>query len=80
MVIANTGGASAIAVTPINASCGNNNGTITLGAVTGGVGPYANSVNGAAFSTNTIYNNLAAGNYPLVVSDANGCIFNAPDG
>ena len=26
-----------------------------------------------------VYNNLAAGTYPVAVTDANGCIFNAPD-
>ncbi len=60
---------------PQDATCGNNNGTITLGAVTGGVGPYTYSVNGSAFTATTVYNNLAAGNYTIAVTDANGCIF-----
>ena len=57
----------------MNATCGNNNGSITLGAVTGGVGPYTYSVNGSAFTATTVYNNLAAGPYTIAVTDANGC-------
>ena len=72
-------GATAIVVTPTNAACGNNNGTITLGAVTGGVAPYLYSVGGSAFSATTVYNNLTAGTYSISVQDANGCVYNAPD-
>ena len=79
MVIGSGTGPSAIAVTPVDATCGNNNGSVTLGAVTGGVGPYQYNFNGAGLSANLTYNNLAAGNYTLVVQDANGCTFNAPD-
>ena len=55
------------------------NGTLTLGAVTGGVAPYTYSVDGSAFTATTVYNNLAAGNHTVAVTDANGCVFNAPD-
>ena len=74
-----TGGPTAIAVTTTDASCGNSNGTITLGAVTGGTAPYTYSFNGSAFTATTVYNNLAAGTYTIAVKDANGCVFNAPD-
>ena len=39
-------GATAIAVTPTNAGCGASNGSVTLGAVTGGVAPYQYNFNG----------------------------------
>ena len=52
---------------------------MTLGAVTGGTGPFLYYFNGGGFSATTTYNNLAAGTYTLSVQDANGCLFNAPD-
>ena len=48
--IANTSGPTAIATTVVNATCGASNGSITLGAVTGGVAPYTYSVDGSAFT------------------------------
>ena len=73
--IANTGGPTAIVTTVVNAACGASNGSITLGAVTGGVAPYTYSVNGSAFTSTTSYTTLAAGTYPVVVRDANSCEF-----
>jgi len=72
-------GATAIQATPTNAACGTSNGSVTLGTVTGGVAPYQYNFNGGGFSTTITYNNLAAGSYTLVVQDANGCIYNAPN-
>src|SRR6202165_3820243 len=72
-------GPTAIAVTTTDATCGESNGTLTLGAVTGGVAPYTYSVNGSAFTATTVYNNLIAGSYTIAVTDANGCVFNAPN-
>lgn len=74
-VISNVPGPTAIVVTPANASCGSSNGSITLGAVTGGTLPYTYSVNGSAFTATTSYTGLAANTYPVVVQDANGCQF-----
>ena len=71
--ITNTGGPTAIAATIVNAACGASNGSITLGAVTGGVAPYTYSVNGSAFTATTSYTSLAAGTYPYKVRDANSC-------
>ena len=46
----NTSGPTAIATTVVNAACGASNGSITLGAVTGGLAPYTYSVDGSAFT------------------------------
>jgi gliding motility-associated-like protein len=73
--VVNSPGPTAIAVTTGNSSCGASNGTITLGAVTGGVPPYTYSVNSSALSGTTAYTGFAAGSYSVVVSDANGCTF-----
>src|SRR5204863_459281 len=78
-VVANTGGVTAIAVTKTDASCGLANGSVTLGAVTGGTAPYTYSFNGSAFTNTTAYNALLAGTYSISVKDASGCIFDAPD-
>jgi gliding motility-associated-like protein len=69
------GAPTAIAVTTVNASCGASDGTITLGAVTGGTAPYAYSIDGSVFNANTIYIGLGAGLHTINVKDANGCTF-----
>ncbi|MFI5148449.1 MAG: gliding motility-associated C-terminal domain-containing protein [Bacteroidia bacterium] len=69
------GGPTALGTTPVNASCGNNNGSVTIGATTGGTAPYSYNFNSLGFSTTTVYSNLAAGTYTVVVKDANGCTF-----
>src|SRR5258708_146310 len=73
--ISNSNGPTVIAITPINATCGASNGTITLGAVTGGVSPYTYSVDGSGFTGTTNYTNLTAGSHTINVKDVNGCIF-----
>src|SRR5207248_141674 len=73
--INNTNGPTAIAVTPADATCGAANGTITLGAVTGGVAPYTYQVDGGGYSATLIYGGLAAGSHTIDVKDNNGCIF-----
>jgi hypothetical protein len=73
--ISNTTGPTAIAATITNAACGTSDGTLTLGAVTGGVAPYTYSVDASAYSATLVYNNLAAGSHDINVKDANGCIF-----
>src|SRR6202043_2611517 len=66
---------TAIATTITNATCGTANGTLTLGAVTGGLAPYTYSIDGGAFTGTTNYIGLAAGSHTINVKDANGCIF-----
>ena len=77
-LVNNTGGATAVAIATTDATCGQNNGSITVGAITGGVSPYTYSINNGVFTTNLVYNNLVGGNYTISVKDVNGCIFNAP--
>ncbi|MEI2760272.1 MAG: PKD domain-containing protein [Bacteroidia bacterium] len=61
----------------VNAICGSNNGAITITA-SGGVGTLQYSINnGGIFQAVNIFNNLGAGNYQVVVSDANGCTIGA---
>src|SRR6185295_329566 len=78
VTVGNTSGPTDVVVTPADASCGASNGTVTVGAVTGGAAPYTYSINGGAFTATTVYNNLAAGSYTIAVTDNNGCIFTAP--
>ena len=57
------GGPTAIAVTPADATCGTDNGSVTMGAVTGGTAPYTYSVDGSAFTTTTFTTILAGSWY-----------------
>jgi len=60
-------------VLTVDATCGNNNGTLTINA-NGGAGALTFSIdNGANFQSGNVFNNLLAGNYNIVVQDANGC-------
>src|SRR5437016_9227544 len=61
--INNSNGPTAIATTVGDASCGTANGTLTLGALTGGVSPYTYSIDGGAFTATPNYTNLAAGSH-----------------
>ena len=73
--VSSTSGPTAIVATIVNAACGTSNGSITLGAVTGGVAPFTYSVDGSAFTSTTSYPGLAAGTFAVEVRDVNGCIF-----
>jgi gliding motility-associated-like protein len=73
--VGNNSAPTAVATTPSNASCSGANGTVSIGVTTGGTGPYTYNFNNLGFSATTVYNNLMAGTYPLVVKDVNGCIF-----
>ena len=54
------------------------NGTLTIGAVTGGAAPYTYSVDGSAFTATLVYNNLAADTHTVDVTDANGVYLQLP--
>ena len=58
---------------------GASNGSITLGAVTGGVAPFTYSVDASPFTATTSYTNLAAGAHSIDVMDVNSCIFSTTD-
>ena len=62
------------AAVPVNVTCyGGNSGYITFYA-SGGTPPYSYSVDGGAtFSSSDVVSGLTAGNYSLVVKDANEC-------
>jgi gliding motility-associated-like protein len=55
-----------------DASCGTNNGTITVNAI-GGTTNYQYSINGGALQNSNVFNGLASGNYTVLVQDANNC-------
>jgi gliding motility-associated-like protein len=60
-------------ITPTAASCGASDGTIVINA-SGGSGALQYSIdNGVTFVSGSTFNNLAAGNYDIVVEDAGGC-------
>lgn len=56
-----------------NASCGQSNGSILLGA-TGGTGTIEYSINGGASQTSGSFSGLASGSYLCTAEDANGCV------
>jgi len=57
------------------ASCGNSDGTATA-VGNGGTGAYTYSINnGTSYQPSGVFNNLTAGNYDIIVMDANGCTF-----
>ncbi len=63
----------AATTTVTNASCATTtNGSITVNA-TGGTSPYNYSLNNGPFFPNSIFTNVASGNYTILVSDVNGC-------
>jgi gliding motility-associated-like protein len=72
--INNVSGPTSVVATTTAAFCGGNNGTITIGAVTGGTSPYSFSLDGSGYSSTLVYNNIAAGSHTINVKDANGCI------
>ncbi len=74
-IVVNTPGPTALATTPVASTCGNANGSINVGATTGGTSPYTYSFNGGGFTSTTNYTNLSAGTYTITVQDANNCTF-----
>jgi hypothetical protein len=60
--------------TPSNTCPGSSNGQIVVSGVSGGAGAYMYSKdNGANFQSGATFTGLSAGNYQIVVKDANGC-------
>lgn len=55
-----------------DASCGLNNGTLTVTEL-GGTSAYQYGINGGALQGSNVFNGLASGNYTVQIQDANGC-------
>ena len=61
---------------PTQATCGFNNGTVTLLALTG-VGPFEYSFNTSPFTGTTLYTGVTVqNNIPFAIIDSKGCVFN----
>jgi gliding motility-associated-like protein len=74
VTLVNVGGATITGVIPTDASCGTDNGTITINA-SAGVPPFEYSVdNGTTWQTSNVFIDLAANNYLVSVRDDAGCI------
>jgi len=62
-----------VMATATNATCGNNNGTITAQG-SNGTAPYRYSLDGITYQTSPLFSNLASGPYTLYIKDANNDI------
>ncbi|MFZ4057334.1 MAG: beta strand repeat-containing protein, partial [Ferruginibacter sp.] len=54
------------------ANCNSNNGLVRVVA-SGGLRPFQYSLNGISFQTDSVFQNLAPGNYTITILDANSC-------
>jgi gliding motility-associated-like protein len=73
ILLLNTSGPAGLTLNTNPATCLENNAQIQVMSVLGGAAPYAYSLNGGQASSQTIWSGLAAGNYTIEVTDANGC-------
>jgi gliding motility-associated-like protein len=63
-----------VAITALPPDCTDRrNGSITIDSVSGGIGPFAYSLDGNFFSTFPLLENLTEGTYLLQIQDVNGC-------
>lgn len=60
-----------IVATPFSATCGSNNGSISVTA-SNGTAPYLYSLDGVNFQSSNMLTNLSAGNYTITVRDGTG--------
>lgn len=56
-----------------NETCSEGNGSVTVGAVSGGSSPYMYSLNGGASQSSNMFSGLTQSTYTILVTDANGC-------
>lgn len=75
VTIFDSNGPSILSSTNTNVSCnGGNDGTITVGTVSGGTGVLQYSLDGITYQTSPVFTGLPAGTYNVIVKDAVGCI------
>lgn len=74
--IADLAGPSLTATTSL-ASCGNQNGTISVSA-SSGTAPFSYSIDGATYQPSGFFSGLPAGSYTLFVKDVTGCSASVP--
>ncbi|MFN5305705.1 MAG: hypothetical protein ACK5CV_00965 [Bacteroidota bacterium] len=68
-------GPSAIQTQIIPSGCTTSNGSIQITGVSGGTAPYYYSMNGSSAGNAVNFSGLSAGDYQLLVSDANNCTY-----
>ncbi len=81
ITLSTSNGITNVNVTSTNPDCGQSNGTITVGTITGGATPYTFSWTGSGGYTSNIEDltSLAAGTYSVTVKDGNSCTFTPPN-
>jgi len=73
--IYDSNGPSIVSTSHTNVACHDgSDGSITVNTVTGGTGVLQYGLNGSAWQTSSGFTGLFAGNYTVMVKDANGCI------
>ncbi|MBS0000832.1 MAG: hypothetical protein KFF73_17755 [Cyclobacteriaceae bacterium] len=63
---------SIVSVSSMEATCGVDDGSLTISA-SGGSGDYTYSINGTDFQSSATFQNLGAGNYTVTARDVNEC-------
>ncbi len=59
----------------LDVSCWNTGtGTVAVGEVTGGMGPFQYAIDDEAFGPDSIFNSVTTGSHTIYVEDANGCV------
>jgi gliding motility-associated-like protein len=79
LVVASASGPNNATIQVQAATCGLDNGSITVSNIVGGTAPYQINFNNTGYAAQTAFQNLASGNYSLSIQDDNGCIFNLPN-
>ncbi len=74
IVVSNALAINGSTVTP--SVCGNTDGSINVGTVTGGIAPLTYTINGSGAQSSPIFTGLGQGNYNITVTDVNGCSTN----
>jgi gliding motility-associated-like protein len=62
-------------ISSIDATCDDNNGSIIVENVSGGLSPYTYQINDGLVQSSPVFSNLASGNYTIAILDATNCNF-----